>query len=280
MQPLSSATTGALALVTQRSSVGASLGTTVSTRSANENNDQARDWLLRQTNPEQADAALARSLISTCSVTARARAEYRFPVDGQPYSVVCGYDLTIGDEAQIPAALAKIEAAMTPATAEQCETWLVMLQAATAHRVDSDVTAAVAYTLYASELRQWPADVAKAACERLSRGKPGHTGTNWFPTLAELMQECERFAAPRKALFASLQHWRPPAPYFPTARGSPEPSEADKEKVRRMAAEALEQLQATSDAKKRPVGAMPSTAGKVDEGGLTAEMRAILARRA
>lgn len=241
--------------------------------------ETVREWLLRQPNPEQADAALCRSLISTLGVTARGRAEWRFPPDGQPYSVTSGYDLTIEDEAQLPAAIHKVEQAMTPATAEQCETWLVMLQAATARRTDTEMSAAVAYTLYASELSRWPADVAKAACERLARGKPGHVGTNWFPTLAELVQECERFAAPRKALLLSLQHWKPAPAYFPTARGAPEPSEEDKASVRRMAAEAVEKLKETAEAKKRPVGQMPNTAGKPDETGITPELRAIIQRQ-
>lgn len=281
MQPMSSAITGALAETQRRVEVtGTSPSKPGSVTSLPVPAEAARDWLLRQANPEQADAALCRSLISTLGVTARARAEYRFPEGGQPYSVVSGYDLTIEDEAQIPAALAKIEQALTPATAEQCETWLVMLQAATARRADSEMSAAVAYTLYASELRQWPADVAKAACERLARGKPGLSGPNWFPTLAEVVQECERFAAPRKALYLSLQHWKPAPAYFPTARGVPEPSAEDKAAVHRMAAEALDQLKATSEARKRPAGTMPNTAGKVDERGITPELRALMARRA
>lgn len=129
----------------------------------------------------------------------------RFPEGSAPYSVVVGYTLDVADHQNLPAAIAKTEQALTPATADQCEGWLVMLQAATAHRQDSEITSAVAYSLYAAELRRWPADVAKAACERLARGRPGQTGTNWFPDLAEVVRECERLAAPRKALLSSLQ---------------------------------------------------------------------------
>jgi hypothetical protein len=193
--------------------------------------------------------------------------------------VTVGFDLEIASHDQIPAAMHKVAQAMTPATADQCEAWLVMLQAACARRADSDVTAAVAYSLYAAELRRWPADVAKAACERLARGKPGHTGPNWFPTLAELVAECERFAAPRRALYASLERWAPKREYVPTARGIPEPSDQEKASVRRMADEALAELRAAAEARKPKRAELPSIAGKPDSTGLTPEMRSLMERR-
>jgi hypothetical protein len=192
---------------------------------------------------------------------------------------VTGYDLDIRDHENVPAALEKVRAAMTPATADECEAWLVMLQAATARRTDSDVTTEVAYSLYAAELRRWPADVAKAACERLARGQTGRAGPNWFPTLAELVAECERLAAPRRALYASLQRWAPKPEYVPTARGIPEPSEEQKAAVRRMAAEVDAALAATADNRKAKPPPMPSIAGKPDETGITPEMRAVLNRQ-
>jgi hypothetical protein len=236
--------------------------------------ETARDWLLRQAHPEAADAALRRSLISTCGVTAQPRTEWRFPPEGQSYQVVTGYGLDITSHDQIPAALVKVEQAMTPATHEQCETWLVMLQASCAHRADSEVSSAAAYTVYSGELRRWPADIAKTACERLARGKVGHQGPNWFPTLAELVAELERFAAPRKALLTALQRWTP-EPAKPQR-----PNETERAAIKRMAEETLAELRATSAAKARKAADMPSIAGKADAGGLTAEMRALMARRA
>lgn len=273
MQPLNSAISGALGAVTQRSSVGGSPGTTGSTSLVIASESAVRDWLLRQPSPEAADAALARSLISTLGVTASPRTRHLFPSDGPAYSVVTGYGIEVVDPANIPAAIVKIEQALTPATTEQCETWLVMLQASTARRTDTEFGSAVAYTVYAAELRRWPADVAKAACERLARGRPGQTGTYWFPTLAELVSECERFAAPRKALHASLQRWAPE----PTEPRQLE--ESDRAAIRRMADDAMAQLKATSESKRRIGATLPSIAGKVDETGITAEMRALLARQ-
>lgn len=274
VQPLSSATTGALAAVTQRASVGPAPGTTGSSRSLTVSDETARDWLLRQPRPEEADAALLRSLTSTCGVTAKPRTESRFPAEGGSYQLVTGYGLDIASHDQIPVALAKVEQAMTAATTEQCETWLVMLQAACAHRADSEVSSAAAYTVYSGELRRWPADVAKAACERLARGKRGHTGPNWFPTLAELVAECERLAAPRKALLASLQRWspEPEKPQRPT-------SETERQAIRRMADDAMAALQRTADARLRKVSELPSIAGKPDESGVTPEMRKLMEER-
>jgi hypothetical protein len=196
--------------------------------------------------------------------------------------VTVGCDFRIDDEAQIPAALDKIEQALTPATAEQCEGWLVMLQAATAHRADTGATSAVAYSLYASELRQWPADVAKSVCERFARGKAGYTGTNWFPTLAELVSELERAASQRKAMYEALRNWAPPAlPHANDRRFGEGPSEEEKAAVHRMAEEARASLieAARRVRPARKAGEMPSTAGKPDAGGLTPEMRELMARR-
>lgn len=214
------------------------------------------------------------------NVTALPKAEWRFPQDGDAYQITTGCDFKIEDEAVIPQAIAKIEQAMTPATQEQCEGWLVMLQASTARRADSDATSMVAYAVYTSELRKWPADVAKAACERLARGKLGHTGPNWFPTLAEIYHECQRMAAPREVMLSALHKWAPKELPYPSARGRPEPSEADKAQVRRMADQALAELNAAAErVNPRKTADLPSIAGKADEGGLTPLMRAAIERR-
>lgn len=205
MQRLSSEITGVLAAVTPQSSTGTAPGTTGSSKSVIVSDDTVRDWLLRQPNPEAADAALARSLTSSCGVTVSARTESRFPKSGGFYAVPVGYEIDEASDANLPAALAKVQQAMTPASVEQCEGWLVMLQAATARRTEGEAMTAVAYSLYASELRQWPADVARAACQNLARGQVGEEGANWFPTLAQLVAECRRLAAPRKVLVASLK---------------------------------------------------------------------------
>jgi hypothetical protein len=282
VQPLSSAISGQVALVAQRqSSAGTEPGRTGSARSQIVSAETAREWLLRQPHPEEADAALARSLTSTLGVTALLRTEHRFPPNGPAYRVTVGCDLAVQDEAAIPDAIAKIEQAMTPATAEQCEGWLVMMQAAMAHRSDSDATSAVAYGLYAAELRRYPADVAKAVCERFTRGKLGNSGTNWFPTLAELIKELERFTAPRQAMLRSLHKY---APGSPSLLGAPLPAKRETEEAReqrrRATAETLRKLADTAERQRPAHRDLSATHGKTDETGLTPEMRALMARRA
>lgn len=229
--------------------------------------DLARDWLLRQANPGEADAALRRSLISLCGAMASMWTEGRYPSNGAAYTVAVGCDWDIVDPTRITEIRQRIQGAMTPPTPAQAEAWLVMLQAACAHRSDSDAALAVAYELYSGALQRFPADVAKAACEKLARGKSGQT--NWFPTYAELMDMCERLAAPRQIMLASLRTTR--------SDGQPEwkpPTKAERERVRLMAEEIRRELT------KPPVHPPHSWyQAPVDEGGLIAEMRAHIAAK-
>lgn len=134
--------------------------------------------------------------------------EARFPEGCAPMVVTAGYEIVISEPQQVPAAIGRIESAMTPADREKCEDWLVMLQAALAGGKKSAVAASVALELYVGALRRYPADVAKRACEDLAT-KP-RAGGAWFPALPELVAELERQAAPRKALLDALRSWRPP----------------------------------------------------------------------
>lgn len=204
VKPLNSAITGAVAAVERRNSVGHGLGTTGSSKSLTISDNAARDWLLRR-EPEATDAALVLSLISTLGVTVSPTTELRFPIDGGYYRAVVGCEVDSPAPECTQQALTKVEQAMSPATAEQAEGWLVLLQSCTARRADSEATSAVSYSVYAGELRRWPADVAKTVCERMARGIGRPAGTNWFPTLAEIVQECEKLAAPRKSMLAALE---------------------------------------------------------------------------
>lgn len=134
--------------------------------------------------------------------------EGRYPEGKPAYFVTTGCDLAVKDTANIPAAIAKIETAMAPPTKDQCEDWLVMLQTALAGGKRSAVSATMALELYAGALSRFPADCAKAACMELAT-RP-RTATAWFPSLPELIAECERHAGPRQALLSSLKAWREP----------------------------------------------------------------------
>lgn len=171
------------------------------------NAETVRGWLLAQPSPEAADEALRTSLQSSLGVGVTVRTEGRYPPNGEPYYVAAGCNLAITNEANVPAAVARLEAAMTPPTKTQAEDWLVMLQTACAGGRRSEVGQAVALELYAGTLSRYPADVARAACTSLALKK--RDGTAWFPTLAELDAECERRAGPRYATLHALRRWKP-----------------------------------------------------------------------
>jgi hypothetical protein len=148
--------------------------------------------------------------MSSLSVELKPQFRTMFPPNGGFYEVAVGCDVSVIDQANIAPAIEKLEAAMTPANSDECEDWLMMLQAACARRNDSEDGATVALDLYTAAIRQYPADVAKAAC----MGMATRRGVNWFPTLGELLEQCDKLAGPRKAMIAALKSPRlaPPQP--------------------------------------------------------------------
>jgi len=190
------------------SSDGRRLGATESGRSLTASAETAAAWLLAQPSPEAADLALRTSLRSSLNVEAEPVREGRYPEGKPAYYVTVGCDLVVGNPANIPAAIARIENAMTPATRDQCENWLAMMQAALAGGRRSNEGAALALDLYSGALARYPADVARKACTDLAT-RP-HNGSAWFPALPELIAECDRQASPRQALLTALKGWKPP----------------------------------------------------------------------
>lgn len=91
---------------------------------------------------------------------------------------------------------------MTPAEPEQVERWVIGLQAATAGGKRSEEGAEAAFDLFTTALRQYPADVARDACQILAVGK-------WFPTLGEVTAACDRLAGPRRTMLQGLKAWKP-----------------------------------------------------------------------
>ena len=87
-----------------------------------------------------------------------------------------------------------IKAAITRPTREDCEEWIATLHAVTARRADDASTLELILNVYCGVLARYPADVAKQVCQdfALRREKP-----NWFPTLSELDEACERMASER-----------------------------------------------------------------------------------
>lgn len=263
-------TTGVLArAATQPNSTGRELGRIASSLLPSENASASRDWLLAQPTVRAADEALCRSLTSTLSVTPQIENRGMFPPNGPSYTIATKCSFKVGDESKIPAAISKIQSAMTPGEDRQLSEWLALLQAATAHRSGTEGSAAAGYAVYLSTLRQYPADVAKAACEKLARGKPG-AGVNWFPTLAELIDTCDILAAPRKVMLVGLAAYTPPV-----TQQRHKPTSADRANV----ASDMAKFRAAMDAAKppRPISAqLPPVQAKVGEGGVSAELLAMV----
>ena len=209
MQPMSSAISGVLEQAAMRlSSTGAPLGETASANLPTVDNGQVRDWLVRQGNPAAVDQALSRLLISSLGVETNIVREGRYPEGGRPYTMAVACDVAAPNRDAVQAAIAKVEAAMTPPDREQIQRWLVGLQVATKSQRSSETTSIVALELYSSTLMRYPADVAKSACANLAIRAPAPGETNWFPSLGELVGACDRLVSPRAAMLVGLRAWR------------------------------------------------------------------------
>lgn len=147
--------------------------------------------------PTEVDQALRTSLRSSLNVELQPREELRFPVSGGWRSELVTYSAT-DPEGNAAAALARIQAAMTPADADRIDEWLVMVQVATAGAKRSETGARLAFVLYAGMLGRYPADVAKACCEHFAMT------AKWFPVLAEMVEWCDGAVKPRRMMAHAL----------------------------------------------------------------------------
>lgn len=98
-----------------------------------------------------------------------------------------------------PELLEKIEAACRPASPDVITAELARLRVATAGRVLSGVSMAAWLAVLGEELERYPADVVREACRRWARRE------KWTPSVAELVEECERLMARRRALLAAVR---------------------------------------------------------------------------
>lgn len=193
MKQIGSEITGALSRVQEAASQTGPQrgGTGVATE------EQARAWLVGR-DPVATNKALRTSLQSSLQVEVEPVFEWRYPSDKPAYRVAKGCQVG-GVGANLPAAYRKVEAAMVPPTTEQAENWLAMLQVATAGGRKSHEGAMLTLALYAGALKRYPADVALKACEELA------VRCSWFPTLGEIVAECDRYAGPRQAMLNGIE---------------------------------------------------------------------------
>lgn len=203
MQPMSSAITGALALVeTRQKSIGQPPSETASGQSLTAS--EARDRLLASS-PEETDQRLLTWLKSQ-GVAANPEVRLTYPTTGGYRRELTGYSFEGLTAVVQHKAVTALESAMTPATQDDCEGWVATMHACMAHRGSSETAVELVLSLYAGLLQKYPADVAKTACMAftLRREKP-----NWFPTLSELDEACEKATERRAALLASARAGRP-----------------------------------------------------------------------
>lgn len=100
-------------------------------------------------------------------------------------------------QADLEAAIAKLDTALTPATREMIEMWLVELSVISARRVDAPETEELRVAAYTSRLAGYPADVARAAL----LAQPWR----FFPTWAELQEVCEALVTPRREMRKAME---------------------------------------------------------------------------
>ena len=152
--------------------------------------------------PEDTDRNLLQWLTSSLGIVPQPQISLTYPVTGGYQRTVTGYSFEGLTPDNRSRALEATYSAMTPATVQRCEEHVSTLHAVTAHRNDSENSLRLILRLYADCLARFPADVAKAVVERFiyRTDKP-----NFFPTLSELKDACDKAAAQRQQLLDSLQ---------------------------------------------------------------------------
>lgn len=151
--------------------------------------------------PEDTDRNLLQWLTSSLSVEAQPQVSLTYPVSGGYQRTVTGFSFQGLTENNRSRALEAVQSAMTPATVERCEELVSTLHAVNAHRQDGENSLRLILRLYSDCLARYPADVAKAVVERFiyRSDKP-----NFFPTLSEIKEACDKATDQRGKLLAAV----------------------------------------------------------------------------
>jgi len=152
--------------------------------------------------PSETDRNLLAWLESSLNVAAKPQARMMFPPEGGYYRRTTGFQVSGLTPENREAARQAVLSAMTRPPLDKCEEWIAGLHAVTARRGDDTATLDLTMSLYAACLAQYPADIAKGVCMAFAMRT---VRPNWFPTLSELNEQCEREAAQREQLLRSLQ---------------------------------------------------------------------------
>lgn len=203
MQHVSSAITG---LAPESPS---STGVERSALASSKSPDAARAWLVGQ-RPADVDDRIRRSLTSQLNVVVTENREWRFPEGKAPYSVAISAGLTGLSRDTQPAALAKVEAAMTAVDRDHAERLVSQMSAVLARRNASEETAGIAFDIFVNVLMQHPADVAVEAV-RVFCTEPRDGKGAWMPSPPDVESACRTLSASRVALKRAIQGWSEPS---------------------------------------------------------------------
>lgn len=152
--------------------------------------------------PEDTDRNLLQWLTSHLQIVPSAQVSLTYPVTGGYQRTVTGFSFGGLTDDNRSEALRAVQSAMTPATVERCEEMVSTLHAVTAHRQDGENSLRLILRLYSDCLARYPADVSKAVVERFiyRSDKP-----NFFPTLSEVKDACDRSGHQRDQLLQALR---------------------------------------------------------------------------
>ena len=158
---------------------------------------------LESQSPEDTDRNLLQWLTSSLGIVPQPQISLTYPVTGGYQRSVTGFSFEGLTQTNLSRALEATYSAMTPATVQRCEEHVSTLHAVTAHRNDSENSLRLILRLYADCLARYPADVSKAVVQRFiyRSDKP-----NFFPTLSEMKDACDRAAAQRQQLMAAMEN--------------------------------------------------------------------------
>ena len=117
---------------------------------------------------------------------------------------VRGTEIDLSKDADLPSCARTIGALLTPAVADDIETWLTEVSAITARRSETVEEGALTLVAYSSRLGQYPADIVRETLKSWS-GK-------WFPTWGELKEILDVRAAPRRSIADGISRLMAPPP--------------------------------------------------------------------
>lgn len=122
------------------------------------------------------------------------------PVHGFDYQIT-GYWLTepLPSPAELDQARALVAAAMQPAPARSVAAELARLAAVTKSRAETEDDQTLRFAAFRDELAEFPQDVISSALRKIARRE------TFFPSLAEIRDQCQREFSNRKHLAAVLQ---------------------------------------------------------------------------